>query len=191
MAVGDVIQHRVGQTEVGDAVAHHAADLVLGIEDGDPVAVAGQDDGNGEARGACSDDGHPAAVEGRGALHHLVGIGGGDIVFDDGEVHRHILDAPDAVPLALFLVVADQRADGGEGVVLKEHPAGLVELAVLQEPDDLRDIGVDGAALPAAGLLAAETAVGLFHYMQRHIVSSNRSDIVCPGQFPDRIIIRF
>ena len=56
-------------------------------------------------------------------------------------------------------------SDSGEPL----EAARVVELAVLQEPDDLRDVGVDGAALAAARLLAAETAIGFFHNMQRHI----------------------
>ena len=165
VAVGDVVKHGVGKAKVRDAVAHDAADLVLAVKDRDIVTVAVQDDGDGDARGAGADDGDLAPVGGGGAGLHLVCIGGGDVVFDDGEMHRHILDTADAVPLALLFVIADDGADGGERIVLKEHPARVVQLAVLQKPDDLRDVGMDRAALAASRLLAAQTAVGFLHDM--------------------------
>ena len=74
----------------------------------------------------------------------------------------------DAVTLALFLVVADQAAHGGQGVVLKEHPPRGVEVAGFQQPDHFGNVGVDGAALLAEGLFAAEAAVGLVHDVQGH-----------------------
>ena len=50
VAVLEVVQHAVGQAVVGDAVPHDAADLVAGVEDGDIVTPAWQQDGDGQAR---------------------------------------------------------------------------------------------------------------------------------------------
>ena len=91
------------------------------------------------------------AVGRRGTLGHLAGVGGRDVVFDDREVHRRTFDAAHAMALALVFVVADQRADRRQGVVLKQHTARFVELIGLQKADDLGNIGVDRAALLAAG----------------------------------------
>ena len=173
VAVGHIVQHGIGQAEVRDAVAHHAADLVPAVKDGDAVAVPGQDNGHGQARRARANDGGLAAVGRSGALYHLVGVGGGDVAFDDRKVHRRFLDAAHAVALALVFMVAHQGADRSERVVFKQHPARLVQLAFLEQPDDLRDIGMNGAALLAAGLFALQTAVGFFHHMQGHILISS------------------
>ena len=158
----EVVQHAVGQAVVGDAVPHDAADLVAGVEDGDIVTPACQQDGDGQARRAGADDSGLHAVLGGGAGSHFVGVGGGDVVLDDGEVDGVVAGHPvaDAVALALVLVVADQRADRGQGVVLKQHPACGIQLVCLEQTDDLGDVGVDGTALLAHRLFAAEAAVG-------------------------------
>ena len=73
-----------------------------------------------------------------------------------------------AVTLTLVLVVAHQRADSGHGVILEQHFTGFVHLVCLQQTDDLRDIGVDGAALLAQGLFAAQAAVGFVQNVKCH-----------------------
>jgi hypothetical protein len=57
-----------------------------------------------------------------------------------------------------------------EGVVLKQHTARFVELVGLQKADDLGNIGVDRAALLAAGHLTAKAVVCFVHYVQRHVL---------------------
>ena len=168
MAVGQIVQDGIRQAEIRDAIAEDAADLVPAVKDRDLIAVAGKDDGNGDPRGPGSDDGGLSPVGGLGALNHLIGVGGGDIAFNDGEMNRSFLDAADAMALALVFMIADQGADRGQGIVLKEHPARVVEAAGLQEADHLGNIGMNRAAFLAAGLLAAQAAVGFFHHMQRH-----------------------
>ena len=74
----------------------------------------------------------------------------------------------DAVTLALLFVVAHQTAYSGQGVVFKQHPACIVHLVCLEQTDDLRDIGVDGAALLTHRLFAAEAAVGFVQNMKCH-----------------------
>ena len=115
VAVLEVVQHAVGQAVVGDAVPHDAADLVAGVEDGDIVTPACQQDGDGQARRAGADDSGLHAVPGGGAGSHLVGVGGGDVVLDDGEGDGVVAGHPvaDAVALALVLVVAHEAAHSG------------------------------------------------------------------------------
>ena len=48
VAVLEVVQHTFGQTELRDAVAQHAADLIVAFKNGHIVAVAGQDDRDGQ-----------------------------------------------------------------------------------------------------------------------------------------------
>ena len=73
----------------------------------------------------------------------LVGVGGGDVVLDDGEVDGVVAGHPvaDAVALALVLMVAHEAAHSGQGVVFEEHPAGVVQMIVLEQTDDLGDVG--------------------------------------------------
>ena len=168
----EIVQHTVGQTVVGDAVPHHAADLIAGVEDGDVIPPACQQHRDGQAGRARADDGGLHAVLGGRAGHHLVSVGGGDIVLDDREVDGVVAGHPvaDAVALALVLVVAHQRADRGQGVVFKEHPARIVQLVCLEQTDDLRDVGVDGAALLTHRLFAAEAAVRFVQNVKCHAV---------------------
>ena len=91
--------------------------------------------------------------------------------FNDGKMDGCTLLAQDAVALALVLVIADQRADRGQRIVLKQQATGLVQLVCLQQFDNLRDGRGDGAALLALGYLAAKAAVRFFHNVQRHIIT--------------------
>ena len=168
MAVGQVIQHGVRQAEVRNPVPQHAAHLVTAVKDRHLIAVACQNDGDRDARRPCADHGSLSPVGRSRSLHHLVCIGGGDVALDHREVHRHVLDAPHAVPFALLLMVAHQRTDRGEGIVFKEHPARIIEPALPQQPDDLGNVGLDGAALPAPWIFALKTAVRFFHHMKSH-----------------------
>ena len=170
MAVLEIVQHTVRQAVVGDTVAHYAADLIPGVKDGHVVAPACQQHRDGQAcRAGAHHSGLHAVFRG-GACGHLVGVGGGDIVLDDGKVHGVVAGHPvaDAVALALLFVVAHQTAHGGQGVVFKQHPARSVHLVCLEQTDDLRDIGVDGAALLTHRLFAAEAAVGFVQNMKCH-----------------------
>ena len=79
-----------------------------------------------------------------------------------------VLAAADAMSLALALVIAHRGAHDGERVVLKEHRSGLVELAVLEQTNDLGDVGGDGAALLTHGVLALETTIRFFDDVDCH-----------------------
>ena len=70
-----------------------------------------------------------------------------------------ILPAQDAVAGALRLMVADDGADDGHGVVGEELRACVHHLVLAELLDDLRNGGVNGAALLAEGTFALETAV--------------------------------
>ena len=68
VAVLEIVQHTVGQAVVGDAVPHHAADLIPGIKNGDIVAPARQQYGNGQAGRACTHHGGFMPFLGAGPL---------------------------------------------------------------------------------------------------------------------------
>ena len=169
MTIGKIVQDRVRKAEAGNAVAQNTADLVAAVKNRDGVAVSGKNDRDRETGGTCTDDRYAASVRFLRPCDHLVRVGRGDIILDDREMHRTALDPPYTVAFTLLLVVADERADRGEGIVLKEHPAGFVEFAVFQKADDFRNICVNRTSLLAAGNLAAETMICFFHNMQCHM----------------------
>ncbi len=154
-------EHRLGEAELRDAVLHHAADLVLGLEDGDVVSRLGKADGDCHAGGTASDHRSPLSLgEVLGHLH-AVQVGIRDELLDLREVHRTALAAQHAVAHALLLVVADGGADEGHGIVLEEHLPGLHQLVLLKELDHIGDRRMDGAALPAHRLLAVQAPLCL------------------------------
>ena len=172
MPVLDIVQHGLGQAELRNTVAQNAADLILAFKNRHLITVSRHQNGDGDAGRAGAHDGYLDAVGPGRTLDHLGGIGAGNVVFNDGEMDRCSFSAQNAVTLALLFVVADQTADGGQGIILKEHPTCLVQLVGLQQLDDFRNRCIDGTALLTLGVLAAQTAVRLVHNMQRHSFSS-------------------
>ena len=168
MTVGEIVQNRVRQTEIRDTVAHDTADFILAVKYRDAVTIAGENYSDGEAGRTRSDDGNLPPVEWLRTFYHLVGIGGGDIVFNHRKMNRDIFNSADAVTFTLLFVVAYERADRSKRVVFKEHPTGIVQLSGFQQTDHFRDVGMNRAALLAAGLFTAKAAVGFLHYMQCH-----------------------
>ena len=181
VAIFKIIQNALGQPEFGDAVAQHTANLVVGFKDSDIIAVAGQNDRDGQSRRAGADDGRLFAVGLGRAADHLRGIGGGDVVFNDREMHRRAFDATNAVSLTLVFMVADQAAHRGQRVILEQHPPGLVELVGLEQANYFRNVGVDGTPFLAARLFAAQTKVRLIHNVQCHRPSPFRTDFAVSG----------
>ena len=71
------------------------------------------------------------------------------------------LDPADTVSLALALMVADQRADYGKGIVLEKDLRSFHHPVFLKEADDLRNIGLNGTSLhAAAGIFTLQASVG-------------------------------
>ena len=128
MAVFEVIQHRFWKAEFWDPVAENAADPVLSLKDGYIVAIPGQDHRDGQTGGAGANDSCPHAVGGSGALGHLIGVGGRNIIFNRRKVHRSALAPQYTVAFALILVIADQAAHRGQGIIFKKHPPRLVQM---------------------------------------------------------------
>ena len=157
-----LVEAGAGEAVGRDAVAHHAACLLLFFENGDVVPHEGQKVGAGEARGAGADDGYLAAGVNAGGRH-------GDLVgreLVDGE----LLDAADvdggvderAAAPRLAGVLAHQRAGGGKGVVLADVRDGAGVVALRGERDVARHVDVRGAhRLARHGLAHGIAAVAL------------------------------
>ena len=172
MTVLNIIQHTLWQTKLRYAIAEHAADFVLALEDRDLIAISRQNNCDGNSRRAGAYYSHPHAVGGSRSLAHLGRIGGGNIVFNGGKMHGSTFSSQNTVPLALVFMVAYKTAHRCQRVVHKQHLPGLVQLILLQQADNIRNRRIDRAALPTLGNLASEAAVGLVHNMKRHKISS-------------------
>ena len=83
---------------------------------------------------------------------------------------RLALDAAHAVPFALVLVVADQRTDHRQRVVVEQDLRGLHHSVLFKEPDDLRNIGVNRTSLVAAHrIFTLQTTVCFVDDMYWHL----------------------
>jgi hypothetical protein len=82
-------------------------------------------------------------------------------------------------------MVADQRADNRQRVVLKEDLGRLHYPVLLEEADDFQNIRPDRASLhPAAGILTLQASVCFIDYMYRHFGSPYRlNDQPCANIF--------
>ena len=93
------------QTELRDTVAHDAADLITALEDGDLIALAGEQDRDGDAGWTCTDDRCLHAVRLRHLYLDSLEAGIGNIVFDRRNMNRGALDATNTVTLALLAMI--------------------------------------------------------------------------------------
>src|SRR5512133_3424662 len=136
-----LIHDLVGQAEFGDAVEHHAAGLVEGVVDRDPVTLLDELTGHGEARGARADDGHLLArgdFDGGQLVRAQHAVAGETLQAADGD--GQALDAHHALDLALLLLGADATAHRAQrGAFLDDPGRGLGILVddLLQEGRDV------------------------------------------------------
>ena len=158
-----LLDDRLGQTELGDAVHQHAAGQMQGFVHGDLVPLPGQVSGAGQARGAGTDDGHLVTVG--GGLRRLLGGVGvvpvGHEPLQAADAHALGLDAAHALGFALRLLGADPSADGGQGAVLGDDLVGGLEVALRHLGDELGDVDLHRAPGDAGHVLAVEAPLGL------------------------------
>ena len=174
----------LGQTELRDAVAQHAARQVECLKHGDRVALACQLAGTGQTCGAGADHGHLAAVLGRsGHVGDVVGSGPvGHKALHTADGHRLALDAADTLALALVLLRADAAGNGRQCVGVGEDliSAGKILLSYLTQ--ELGDGNAHRATGDAQRILALQAALGLVHRLlggvaQGHFLKVTVADI--------------
>ena len=85
-------------------------------------------------------------------------------------MYRRAFSSQHAVPLTLFLMVADQTADCGQRIIFKKLPPRLIQTAVQHQPDDRRNRCMDRAALLTLRVFTVQTAVRFVQYMCSHIL---------------------
>ena len=163
------VNGRGRQTKIRDAVAQHASNLLHALEDRDTVALLRELDCDHDARRPRADHGDVVSVVGFAREDELVEVGVRDVVLDARDLDRRAAPSLNAVALALRVVVADERAEDAHRIVVVEHRARLVDLAVEEEADHLRHVRLHGAALHAAErLFALEAAACLVDDVNSH-----------------------
>ena len=173
----------LGQTELWDAIHQHATGQVQRLVHRHLVALPGQVTGAGEARGAGADDGHLVAVRG-GALSLLrvvLVVPVGHEPLQAADAHALVLDAPDALALALGLLGADPAAHGGQGAVGGDDLIGGLEVALRHLGNELRNMDLHRAATDTGHILAVEASSCLIHGLllgvaQGHLVEIPGAD---------------
>ena len=189
------VEHALGQSVLGDAVAHDAAEAWVLVEDRDGDAHLREPHGCHNAGGPSADDGC-ALPGGFGLLDaQTLEVRARHVVLDGGEVDGRTLAAAHAVTLALGTVVADERAHGAHRVVLEEHRPGIVHPALAEQLDNQWDGSAHGAALLAEGPLAVEAALCLLDDVQCHGMLLSREEAPflmlssCDGQLAQHVEI--
>ncbi len=81
-----------------------------------------------------------------------------------------IFAASDAMTGALFSVVADFGADGGQWIIAEKYFSCFHEFVLFEELYDLRNGSVYRAAFLTHGFFAVEASFGFGNYVQRHSV---------------------
>ena len=99
------VEDTVRQAELRDTIAHDAADLITALEDGDLIALACEQDRDGDAGRTCTDDRCLHAVRLRHLYLDSLEAGIRDIVFDRRNMNRGALDATNTVALALLAMI--------------------------------------------------------------------------------------
>ena len=118
--VAVLLHERTGQTELGDTVLQHTADLGALLKYRDGTAQLGHLDSHGNTGGTGTDHGNLFTARRRGLPLLTIQICRGDIVLDAREMHRRALAALDASALALARMVAHHGADRAHGIVLEQ-----------------------------------------------------------------------
>ncbi len=154
----------LGQTELGDAVAEHAAGDVQRFEHGDLVAHARQIARTGQAGRARADDGDLVAV----GFGRLGGLGGmfampvGDEALQTADTDGLALDAAHALGLALSLLRADATAHGGQRGLPVQHLERALDILVGDALNKGRNVDAHGAGADAGLVLAVQAAARFF-----------------------------
>ena len=160
------------EAEIGDAIAENASETLVGVIDRDVGSFPPKEDRRGHADGPASDegDGFPFELRLRGSFE-VVGLEvfAGDFLFDLVPADGNLLDIQDAVPEAELAPVADERGDGGQGVVFEKETPRFFETPFPVEGHALGDRRIDRASVQGAFGTFAEKASLRFHIV--HIVT--------------------
>ena len=148
--VAVLLHQRARQTELGDAVLQHTADLGALLKHGDSAAQLGHLNRHGNTGRTRADHSDLLAARRSGLPLLAVEVRRGDIVLDARKMHRRALATLNARALALARMVAHHGADRAHGVVLEQQLARFLQTTLLKQIDDLRNRRLHRAALDLA-----------------------------------------
>ena len=123
--VAVLLHEQARQTELGDTVLQHTADLGALFKYRDGTAQLGHFNGHGNTGGTGTDHSNLFAARRRGRPLLTIQIRCRDIVLDAREMHGCALAALGASTLALARMVAHHGADRAHGIVLEQQLARL------------------------------------------------------------------
>ena len=166
-----LLHERARQTELGDTVLQHTANLGALLKYRDGTAQLGHLNGHGNTSGTGTDHGNLFTARRCGRPLLTIQIRCRDIVFDAREMHGCALAALDASTLALARMVAHHGADRAHGIVLEQQLARLLQTALLKEVDNLRNGRLHRTALYLTErLFAAQTAICFLNDVDSHAI---------------------
>ena len=159
------IHDGVGQTEFGDTIFQHAANLVKRLEYIHVVALLDHVAGKAQSRRTRAHYGNLDAVRGsnlgdRHVATLALEVGGKALQIADGNGLTATLQM-NTLALALLLLRTNTAADGGQGRGVFQHLGSCQELTALDILDERGDVHVYGATLHARRLGAVKTALCL------------------------------
>ena len=169
--VAVLLHQRARQTELGDAVLQHTADLGTLLKHGNGATQLGHLNRHGNTGRTRADHSDLLAARRRRLPLLAVEVRRGDIVLDAREMHRRALATLDARTLALARMVAHHGADRAHGVVLEQQLARFLQTTLLKQIDDLRNRRLHRAAFDLAErLFAAQATICFLDNVDSHAI---------------------
>ena len=148
------IDDSVWETELGNSVTEHTADVVLAFENSHAVTVLRQYNGNGKPSGSRTDNGDALSVFWSAGRAHTAEVSIGNKALDIVKLNGRILFSQNAVTRALCLMIAHGSADNAHGIVFEKLLACLHDFVFLEFLNDLRYRRVYWAILHTPRLFA-------------------------------------
>ena len=163
------VQNGLGKTELRNAIAKDSANLLSCLKYCDLVAAAGQDDRDRDSRRTCSNNADLHTVGRCAGKIEPLEAGVGNVILNRRKVDGFALDPAYAVSFALVLVVADQRADDGQRVVLEKNLRSFHHPVLLEQADHFGNVRLNRTSQhTAAGILTLQASISFINYMYRH-----------------------
>ena len=155
----------IRQTELGNAVLQHTADLVKRLKDGHVIAALGHVASKRQPRWARSDDGDLNALRWRTLRDSYLStlaliVGSEALQVTDGHgrlLHLHM----HAATLALLLLRTDAATDGWQCACFFQYAGSLEEVATLDVLNERGDLYAHRATLHAGRRHAVEATLRL------------------------------
>ena len=140
-------------------------DLAFPFKYSNRIALLRKFDGDCHTGRAAADYGSSPVLPFRDIDCHTIKIHVRYIFLNAGEMYRRFLDPSYTMSCTLFFVIADNRADSGHGIIIKEHFTRFHQSVFFEKLDHRGNRGVNRASLLTPWVFTVEAAVCLSDYM--------------------------